>query len=383
MFSENAIEKNILPRAFGQVVAFYAYMSKPQGNPGARHTLAFDVLRTNIYSGYNGATGIFTVPTSGVYIFTFTVRVICNSHFSFEIVQNGIVQGAVVVDTISQDAVCSSAHSTGTIVTPTLRGDTVLKLIKAAQEGKIEDVKLSLQNGADIEYKTVKGTTACMWASWYGHVEVIRYLLDHGSNIDTQNINGFSALMLAAANGHLGAVRLLIERRCNKEVSYITGNSVLHFSACLGNLTMTKWLVEHAGMDPSIKTSWGETPYDLARKQVHPAVTEYLQTVIPTLAEDSTDDNVPIEIKLMTDKNSVPLYLKLLESGSEKKRDIRLVIVGKKGAGKTSLLKRLFGEEIHNRELTSTNGIEIHRIRCNANSDDGKWNKLDGRVIIS
>ncbi|CAG2238648.1 ZFHX4 [Mytilus edulis] len=29
------------------------------------------------------------------------------------------------------------------------------KLIKAAQNGKIEDVKLSLQNGADIEYKTV------------------------------------------------------------------------------------------------------------------------------------------------------------------------------------------------------------------------------------
>ncbi|XP_071150600.1 uncharacterized protein, partial [Mytilus edulis] len=60
------------------------------------------------------------------------------------------------------------------------------------------------------------------------------------------------------------------------------------------------------------------------------------------------------------------------------KRDIRLVIVGKKGAGKTSLLKRLFGEEIHNRELTSTNGIEIHRIRCKANYDDGEWNKLDG-----
>ncbi|CAG2237646.1 unnamed protein product [Mytilus edulis] len=100
--------------------------------------------------------------------------------------------------------------------------------------------------------------------------------------------------------------------------------------------------------------------------------------VIPTLAEDSTDDKVPIEIKLMTDKKSVPLYLKLLESGSEKKRDIRLVIVGKKGAGKTSLLKRLFGEEIHNRELTSTNGIEIHRIRCNANYDDSEWNKLDG-----
>ncbi|CAC5401608.1 unnamed protein product [Mytilus coruscus] len=113
---------------------------------------------------------------------------------------------------------------------------------------------------------------------------------------------------------------------------------------------------------------------------------------MPTLAEDfnpttsglllSTpkieDDKVPIEIKLMTDKTSVPLYLKLLEVGSEKKRDIRLVIVGKKGAGKTSLLKRLFGEEIHNRESSSTNGIEIHKIRCKANYNDGEWYKLEG-----
>ncbi|XP_076108705.1 uncharacterized protein LOC143076733 [Mytilus galloprovincialis] len=85
---------------------------------------------------------------------------------------------------------------------------------------------------------------------------------------------------------------------------------------------------------------------------------------------------VPTEIKLMADKRSVPLYLKLLESGSEKKRDIRLVIVGKKGAGKTSLIRRLFSEE--NTDVTSTNGIEIHKIKCKAMTDDGIWNKLDG-----
>ncbi|XP_052080487.1 uncharacterized protein LOC127718484 [Mytilus californianus] len=231
-----------------------------------------------------------------------------------------------------------------------------------------------------------------MWASWYGHLEVIRHLLDHGSNIDTQNINGFSALLLAALSGHLEVVQLLIERKCNKEATNITGNSALHFSAWTGDLPMTKWLIEHEGMNPSIKTTRGETPYDLAGNHGYREVMEYLQTVMPTLAEDinptpsrqlqSTpkveDDKVPIEIKLMSDKKSVPLYLKLLEHGSERKRDIRLVIVGKKGAGKTSLLKRLFGEEIHNRELTSTNGIEIHRIRCKANYDDGEWYKLYG-----
>ncbi|CAG2254092.1 unnamed protein product [Mytilus edulis] len=58
------------------------------------------------------------------------------------------------------------------------------------------------------------------------------------------------------------------------------------------------------------------------------------------------EDKVPIEIKSMTDHKSVELYLQLLESGSEKKRDIRLVSVGEKGTGKTSLIKKLFGEDI-------------------------------------
>ncbi|XP_076102965.1 uncharacterized protein LOC143072066 [Mytilus galloprovincialis] len=108
---------------------------------------------------------------------------------------------------------------------------------------------------------------------------------------------------------------------------------------------------------------------------------EKTSTCTNTLACDNTvsEDIVPTEIKNLADINSVPLYLKLLESGSEKKRDIRLVTVGMKGTGKTSLLKRLFGEEISMvKEVASTNGIEIHKIKCKANFDDGKWNKLDG-----
>ncbi|OPL33259.1 hypothetical protein AM593_04634, partial [Mytilus galloprovincialis] len=92
------------------------------------------------------------------------------------------------------------------------------------------------------------------------------------------------------------------------------------------------------------------------------------------------DDIVPAEIRLMADKKSVPLYMKLLESGSEKKRDIRIVLVGQKETGKTSLLKRLFGDDKSMMgEIDSTNGIEIHRITCKANNDDGIWNKLDGK----
>ncbi|CAG2242500.1 unnamed protein product [Mytilus edulis] len=100
-----------------------------------------------------------------------------------------------------------------------------------------------------------------------------------------------------------------------------------------------------------------------------------------TAGQGIEDDVVPTEIKLMADKRSIDLYLKLLESGSEKKRDIRLVVVGKKGAGKTSLIRRLFGEDIT--DVTSTNGIEIHKIKCKAMSDDGIWNKLDDKYEVT
>ncbi|CAG2225838.1 unnamed protein product [Mytilus edulis] len=126
------------------------------------------------------------------------------------------------------------------------------------------------------------------------------------------------------------------------------------------------------GRDPK----WNKNPVaQYSGKDLHDwsAELEYGNTFI---VSPTPDDVVPTEIKLMADKRSIALYLKLLESGSEKKRDIRLVIVGKKGAGKTSLIKRLFSEEIT--DVTSTNGIKIYTIKCKAMTNDGIWKKLDG-----
>ncbi|XP_071122491.1 uncharacterized protein [Mytilus edulis] len=177
------------------------------------------------------------------------------------------------------------------------------------------------------------------------------------------------------------------------------GETALHYAARTGQIAVTKWLIDQ-GCSPWVETNQGKTPYDMAtmesflpdseeRKRKKKEVMDFLKTVMsktpPEVTPDTQSqepsapvvgDEVPTEIKLMTDKRSVELYLKLLQSGSEKKRDIRLVIVGKKGAGKTSLIKRLFGED--NTDVTSTNGIEIRTIKCKAMSDDGVWNKLDG-----
>ncbi|XP_076083285.1 uncharacterized protein LOC143054241 [Mytilus galloprovincialis] len=198
--------------------------------------------------------------------------------------------------------------------------------------------------------------------------------------------------MWAARWDHLEVCQFLLENRCKTEITTNEGKTALHLAAEWGHLQITRCLVEEGGSNPMIKTHQGETPYDLAaaggKLRKYKEVMEYLETTEQRII----DNKVPTEIEVMTYRKSLTLYLKLLESGSEKKRDIRLVIVGMKGAGKTSLVNRLFKEGKkdggltsffkrlfgkNNADVTSTNGIEIHVTKCKATSGDSVWNKLE------
>ncbi|XP_052094031.1 uncharacterized protein LOC127730022 [Mytilus californianus] len=79
---------------------------------------------------------------------------------------------------------------------------------------------------------------------------------------------------------------------------------------------------------------------------------------------------IPDEI-LRMDKKSIDLYLRILETGTETRRDIRVIVVGKQGVGKTSLIRRLLCEDVSN--VQSTNGIDIYVKKCKIRIRDGKW----------
>jgi hypothetical protein len=92
-------------------VAFYAYISHLETVPGAHHMVVFDVVKTNIQGGYNGNTGVFTVPIEGVYVFTYNVRVACHSAISFEILKNSTPEGSVYIDTENSHVLFSIIYS--------------------------------------------------------------------------------------------------------------------------------------------------------------------------------------------------------------------------------------------------------------------------------
>ncbi|XP_062571701.1 caprin-2-like [Saccostrea cucullata] len=71
-----------------QTIAFYAYMSKHTPTITIQYPLTFDVVKTNFGNGYHSTTGVFMVPESGVYVFTWTIRIGSNNYHATQLMVN-------------------------------------------------------------------------------------------------------------------------------------------------------------------------------------------------------------------------------------------------------------------------------------------------------
>lgn len=80
-------------------VAFYAYMSANEPNPSLHHALIFDAVKTNVGDGYNQFSGMFTVPSTGLYVFTWTIYTGNHGQTGFYIYVNHDIVGATFGET--------------------------------------------------------------------------------------------------------------------------------------------------------------------------------------------------------------------------------------------------------------------------------------------
>ncbi|XP_063417180.1 uncharacterized protein LOC134699511 [Mytilus trossulus] len=84
-----------------QKIAFYAYLSHGEVDPGHHHIIVFDNELTNSGNGYNKYTGTFLVPIEGLYVFSHTIVVERGHQMPTELVVNGNAVGAVAADSYS------------------------------------------------------------------------------------------------------------------------------------------------------------------------------------------------------------------------------------------------------------------------------------------
>ncbi|XP_076083989.1 uncharacterized protein LOC143054825 isoform X1 [Mytilus galloprovincialis] len=250
------------------------------------------------------------------------------------------------------------------------------KLLTAASKGDIEDVKICLENKADIDYDDgLGGRTALISAAYRGHLEICRLLIDRGCKIDITDGLGQTALMFAASGGHLEICRLLIDRGCKIDITNIDGETALHLAAEGGYLQITRCLVEQGGASPLIKTLQGKTPYDLAAANLkfnprYKELVEYLQTVMSEKSSSVTAG------PKMEDSVRSAMLDKLLGSGSYESFDMRCMVTGQFAVGKSSLVKLLVGDNVPEGRQP-TDGISLIEGRCGLDIETRSWIMID------
>lgn len=128
-------------------VAFYAYLTTNLISPGANQIIKFDHVMVNIGNGYHNNLGVFIVPTSGVYVFSWSIRLYGSAKHSAELVVNNETHGKVYLDSTHLDG-----HVSAGGIARLQAGDDVYMQVKAG---------VCNSQGAII-------SDACGWSSFMG-----------------------------------------------------------------------------------------------------------------------------------------------------------------------------------------------------------------------
>ena len=157
----------------------------------------------------------------------------------------------------------------------------------AARSGDLDEVRLLLRGGADVNAAQGDGMSALHWAAERGDMALMEVLLYAGAELEASTrIGHYRPLHIAARNGNVEVVIRLIEAGADiNSVTDPSGSTPLHLAALSGNGSVVRELV-NAGADiDSREAEWQQTPLIFA------ASWNRLETVV-TLLELGADPNL-------------------------------------------------------------------------------------------
>ena len=115
------------------------------------------------------------------------------------------------------------------------------RLVVAADNGDLNEIKDLLKKGADVNTRGVQGWTSLIWSSYIsnttGSIEIVKLLLKSGANVNAQNDLGNTSLIMAS-----------------------------QYSNTSSSEETVKLLLDN-GADPFIKNNDGEYPLDVCETE--------------------------------------------------------------------------------------------------------------------
>lgn len=124
------------------------------------------------------------------------------------------------------------------------------------------------------------GFTPLSLAAFFNQTETAKLLLENGAdpNLQATNPSKVNALHSAVARENYELCKLIIDYGIDVNATQMQNVTALHSAAHRGNLDIVRLLVEN-GADTGIKMDDGQTALDLAVKDDHREVKEYLEKI--------------------------------------------------------------------------------------------------------
>ncbi len=137
-------------------------------------------------------------------------------------------------------------------------------LLRAAGEGRVDDVRALLDQGVDVNARNEEGWTPLIAAALGGHTEVVGLLLEHGADPQATSMRtpdgdaALTALIVAARYGHTEVVNALLAGGAEVDATSRNGVCALEAAVSGAHDEVVKLLVERGAavsrvvLDPSV-----------------------------------------------------------------------------------------------------------------------------------
>ncbi len=120
----------------------------------------------------------------------------------------------------------------------------------AAMDGKTDEVRRLLKDGADVNLGQADGATALHWAAYHRDADLAKLLLESGANVSAANRDGSTPMWLAASQGDAKMVDTLLEGGADANEPLPLGRRPLMLAARAGSVEAVRALLDH-GADPN------------------------------------------------------------------------------------------------------------------------------------
>ena len=128
--------------------------------------------------------------------------------------------------------------------------------------GRLDNIKILIQNGADIQASSSDGSTVLHFASRNSNQEVVEFLLklNEISVNATDNFNQTPLMDACCDGGRLDNIKMLIQNGADIQASSSNGSTVLHLASELSNQEVVEFLLKLNEISVNATDKRNQTP---------------------------------------------------------------------------------------------------------------------------